>query len=191
MDKPKEKTKRTPRGDSIGTKIDKLSELVESETKRIHKLETKFWVFIFLIVGLPIIVFFFRYVPVLTNLGRVQSELSTYVKQQSQEIPSEYRKDIKRIMRESYQATAESIRSRQIATTADARLRLSQLLQAKILSLNRLTNNPKESTKIIQAIKPLSDAIGDRLAADVENRKMNDNLEDVEKAFSEIAEGFR
>jgi hypothetical protein len=120
-----------------------------------------------------------------------QSELTTFVKQQSQTIPSEYRKEIKTIMRESYQSTAEAIQSRQIVTTSDARTRLSQLLQAKILSLNRLTKNPQELETITQTMKPISDAIGDRLASDVDAGKMKDNLNDVAKTFIEIANGFK
>jgi Tfp pilus assembly protein PilO len=120
-----------------------------------------------------------------------QSELTMWTKQQAQTIPSEYRKEIKAIMRESYQSTAEAIQSRQIVTTSDARTRLSQLLQAKILSLNRLTRNPQELETITQAMKPISDAIGDRLASDVDAGKMKDTLENVQKAFNDIANGFK
>jgi hypothetical protein len=142
--------------------------------------------FVIIVMILWLMFCFFRSAPITG-----QSELTTFVKQQSQTIPSEYRKEIKAIMRESYQSTAEAIQSKQIVTTSDARTRLSQLLQAKILSLNRLTKNPQELETITQAMKPISDAIGDRLALDVETGKIKDTLDDVAKTFIEIANGLK
>jgi hypothetical protein len=144
-----------------------------------------FILIIFVIIWIAMFCFF-RHAPITG-----QSELTTWTKQQAQTIPSEYRKEIKAIMRESYQSTAEAIQNKQIVTTSDARTRLSQLLQAKILSLNRLTRNPQELETITQAIKPISNAIGDRLSSDVDAGKMKDTLDDVAKTFIEIANGFK
>jgi hypothetical protein len=130
---------------------------------------------------------FFRNAPMITG----RSELTTWTKQQTQELPTKYKLEIKAIFREAYQETAKAIQNKEIVTTPDARLRLSQLIQAKILSLNRLTSNPQELETIIQAMQPISNAIGDRLSSDVSAGKMQDNLESVQKAFTDISEGFK
>jgi hypothetical protein len=130
---------------------------------------------------------FFRNAPMITG----RSELTTWTKQQTQELPTKYKLEIKAIFREAYQETAKAIQNKEIVTTPDARLRLSQLIQSKLLSLNRLSRNPQELEAITQAMKPLSDAIGDRLSSDVEAGKMQDNLESVQKVFLEIAEGMK
>jgi hypothetical protein len=161
--------------------------VTESAISRVlfRKPSVRFCFEVALIIAL-LLLCFFQFAPV----NRGQNELTTWTKQQSQSIPQQYRSEIKAIFREAYQETASAIRSNEIATTADARLRLSQLIQAKILSLNRLSKNPKELETIIEIMKPISDAIGDRLAGDVEAGKMQDTLNDVQKAFTEIAAGF-
>jgi hypothetical protein len=130
---------------------------------------------------------FFRNAPMITG----RSELTNWTQQQVQKLPTKYCSEIKSVMRESYQETALAIQNKEIETTPDARLRLSKLIQAKLLSLNRLSKNPQELETITQAMKPISDAIGDRLSSDVDAGKMQDNLRDVQKAFTEIGEGLK
>jgi hypothetical protein len=150
-----------------------------------RNIDIRFWVCVVIIVVL-ILTNFFRFAPITG-----QSELTSWTKQQCQSLPKEYRSEIKAIFRAAYQETASAIQSNDIVTTADARLRISQLIQAKILSLNRLSKNPQELETILQAMQPLSNAIGEHLSSDVNSGKMNDNLESVQKAFSEIAAGFK
>jgi SepF-like predicted cell division protein (DUF552 family) len=165
---------------------------IEAVTVKMNTVAISRKIYILLIIVVVLSVLshlfdFFRNAPV--NRGR--SELTAWTKQQAQELPTKYRSEIKAIMKESYSETAAAIRSREITTTSDARTRLSQLIQAKILSLNRLSKNPQELETIIQAMKPLSEAIGERLESDVDAGKMQDSLESVQKSFSEIAEGMR
>jgi hypothetical protein len=152
-------------------------------------ISRKFYIFLIVVTLLSLlslISHFFRNAPI---TGR--SELTVWTKQQTQQLPLKYQTEIKAIFREAYQETATAIQSKEIVTTTDARLRLSQLIQAKILSLNRLSKNPQELETILQTMQPLSNAIGERLAGDVSSGKMQDNLESVQKAFIEISEGMK
>ena len=164
-------------------------ELLKQELSRSKRHQ--FYIYLFFVLVIIFLICsktsFFSLAPI----SQGQSELTGWIKQQAQQLPSKYQVEIKTILRESYQETAKAILNKEITSTSDARLRLSQLIQAKILSLNRLTQNPKELETIIETMKPLSESIGKRLDSDVKTGKMQDDLESVQKVFNEISLGFK
>jgi hypothetical protein len=195
---PKPKKSRPTQADrlqeelSIMTKVldDNYRSVIDYKDKEIKVWKYSYFVILVIFLFFFLIQIFFYHAPV-NRPTRGQSELTTWTKHQAQKLPANYRLEIKTIFREAYQEAATDIQSQKIVTTTDARLRLSQLIQAKILSLNRLSNNPKELETIIEAMNPLSEAIGERLESDVKSGKMQDDLEYVQKAFKEISEGLK
>jgi hypothetical protein len=104
-----------------------------------------------------------------------------------QHIPASNAAEIKKIFRESYQETAAMLASGDITDTADARQQVFQFIQKKIRALNRTT---QEEWQLIAAMKPFADALGDKLADEVQAGRIRDGPEDVARAFGASAKGL-
>ncbi|MDR3232587.1 MAG: hypothetical protein LBT46_02785 [Planctomycetaceae bacterium] len=137
-----------------------------------------------IILTLIVLYLAFRQAPVsIPTPGRTTglSNLSKWTTQTAKDLtPPTFLPTVKNVFRESYSETVQKIQAGTVQTTADARLQVSQLIQAKIRALNR-----SDETQLIQAAIPLSDALGERLGSSVQ-----DDLASVQKAFTEIAKGL-
>jgi hypothetical protein len=135
----------------------------------------------YVFITLAVLYLAFRQAPVsIPTLGRTAVLSKWTAETVTKLIPVQYQSEVKTIFRESYQETAQKMQSGQIASTADARLQVSQLIQAKVRALNR-----SDEKQLIQAVIPLSNALGERFGSSVKN-----DMESVQKAFSEIAKGL-